>query len=75
MYDESHITDEAKLACKCASPDLPITTSPVLGLLVCITRLFKKWVLGLISGPQAYMASDLLTELYLQTLNFIMLQK
>lgn len=40
--DKSHITDEAKLACKCEPQDLPISTSPALGLLVCSTMLFLK---------------------------------
>lgn len=38
--DKLHITDEAKLACKCEPQDLPISTSPALGLLVCSTMFF-----------------------------------
>lgn len=49
VFDEAHVTDEAKLACSCEPCELPISTFPVLGLLTAVQK-------HGISGLHAYIA-------------------
>lgn len=74
MDGKLHITDEAKLTCKCELPFLSIATCQAWGFLASSTH-FLKWILGLISGSHAYMVGDLLTEPSPQPLNFITMHK
>jgi len=68
MFDEAHVTDEAKLACSCEPCELPVSTFPVLGLLTAVSYLSplsqcwdylllcRNMGSGLVSGPHAYIA-------------------